>query len=399
MKKILVVTTKFPFPIKGASESERAYGLKQLLSLGFEVKLITKIPLDKIINIESIKKELGIDIFPISYRFNKSFFSKFKKYLVVLFTNWGLFDGAALEYSDPKLIYRFKKILVDWQPNIVWFDTSFMWYLIRFINRKKVKVIVRSQAFEASHFLEEEGMSFKNFIIYLAKFHSEKKSAKLSDLVLSITPEEEKIYKKLGAKKVINLPLRSLPYLLKSEKIIKKDFPLNIFFAGSTYGVKHNKKALNFLLTEIIPNINKQVKNKFIFNIFGRKFPKEYKKYLVDNVKYHGFVDNYESIIEKMDIALIPVLAGRGMQQKIFEPLVRGIPTITSARGLAGYSFKNNKEILYANTKEEFIYNLISLQDFNLRFRLSKASLNLSKNLFSKKIINKTILNIIKFLD
>ena len=42
------------------------------------------------------------------------------------------------------------------------------------MNRKKTKFIVRSQNNEALHFLEEEGVSLKNYLIYGAKMYTEK---------------------------------------------------------------------------------------------------------------------------------------------------------------------------------------------------------------------------------
>ncbi|MCD4761049.1 glycosyltransferase [bacterium] len=393
MKKVLIITPKFPFPIRGASESDRAYGIQQFLDLGFEVKVITKISKDKIDKVEPVARELDIDIYPVTYKFSKSRSESIKRYLKALFTNPALLDGAAREYSDPELVKKFKEVLKHWQPDYVWLDMSFMWYLIRFVDRQKTKVITRSQAFEASHFIEEEGISLKNLGFYFAKFFTEKQTARKSDLILAITPEEADIYKKLGAKNVATLPLRGLPHLLKDEKGIKNGFPLNVFFAGSTYGVQHNKKALKFLLSEIIPEVNKKAPGKFIFNIFGRKFPDEFKKYLTDNIKYLGFVDDYEEMMEQMDIAIIPALAGRGMQQKIFEPLVRGIPVIASPRALAGYHFKDDRELLYATQSQEFVDKLLKMQDFELRERLSRAAIKQSKELFSKEILDKIVLD------
>ncbi len=396
--KILVVTPKFPFPIMGASESDRAYGIKQLMRLGFDVKVISKIPKDKLYLVDPVAKKLGIDFYPITYKFSKNKWQALRKYIKIAFTKPTMLDGAAYEYSDKEIVDKFKEINSIWQPDYIWFDMSFMWHLIKYVNRKKTKVITRSQAFEASHFIEEEGMSFKNFIVYFAKFYSEKRTVKLSDLILAITPEERDMYKKLGAKHVEVLPLRGLPYSMKDSKEIKEKFPLNVFFAGSTYGVQHNKKALEFLLKEIIPQVNKQAKDKFVFHILGRKFPDAFKQYVTSNVKVLGFVSDYEQLMKQMDIALIPALAGRGMQQKIFEPLARGIPVVATPRGLAGYPFKNDQHLLYAKTAEDFVDNLLKLQDVGIRDRLSKEAINLSKELFTKEILDKQIIKAINKL-
>lgn len=399
MKKILIITPRFPFPVVGASESDRAFGIKQFIRLGYEVKVITKISADRLANVEPVKKELGIDIFPITYKFVRSRWQEFKKYLKILFTRPYFLDGAAQEYTDPELVDKFTEILKSWQPDLVWLDMTFMWPLLKYVNKGTAKVIIRSQAYEPQHFIEEEGWSVKHWFQYLAKLYSERQAVQGADLIAAITPEEEKIYRRLGAKQTLTLPLRGLPYLLKEHRNIKSEFPPRVFFAGSTYGVKHNRKALEFLLRKIIPLVNQKAAGKFIFHIIGRKFPKAFQQYVADNVVVENFVPDYEVAMADMDIALIPNLAGRGMQQKIFEPLVRGIPTITSSRGLAGYPFKDNQHLLLAETAEEYAARLIRMQDYKLRQALSAQAILLSRELFALDKMDRITESVLSNID
>ena len=397
--KILVITPRFPFPVVGASESDRAFGIRQFIRLGYEVKVITKISADRLVNVEPIKKELGIDIYPITYKFIRSRWPEAKKYLKILLTRPYFLDGAAQEYSDPELVSKFTEILKTWQPDYVWLDMTFMWPLIKYVDKSKTKIIIRSQAYEPQHFIEEEGWSLKHFWQYLGKLYSERQAAPGADIVVAITPEEEKIYQKLGAKKTATLALRGLPSLLKNKRVISQSFPLHVFFAGSTYGVKHNRKALEFLLKKIIPLVNNQAPGKFIFHIIGRKFPQAFQPYVTDNVAVANFVPDYEAAMVNMDIALIPNLAGRGMQQKIFEPLVRGIPVITSSRGLAGYPFEDGQHLLLAETAEEYVAQLLRMQDYQLREKLSIQAIALSQELFAQNKMDQIVTQAVKNID
>ena len=72
------------------------------------------------------------------------------------------------------------------------------------------------------------------------------------------------------------------------------------------------------------------------------------RKYIIGNMIYRGYVNKYEDLMKEMDIAISPSISGRGMQQKIFEPLARGIPTISSDKGMQGYQFEDGKHILLA---------------------------------------------------
>ncbi len=173
----------------------------------------------------------------------------------------------------------------------------------------------------------------------MPKLISEVMAVKKSNLIFTITPKEAGNYKKLGAKNVEVLPLRGLPKCLTEKRNVKDKQKLNVFFMGSTYNVFHMTKALEFILKEIIPKIDKIAFNRFCFHILGAKLPKEYNSYLKENVVYRGYVENLEEVLEEMDVALIPSLCGAGMQQKIFEPLDMRINTTTSPWEIGGYSF------------------------------------------------------------
>jgi len=161
---------------------------------------------------------------------------------------------------------------------------------------------------------------------------------------------------------------------------------------GSTYNVSHNKKALEFILKEVAPFMNKHHPNQFIFYILGKKVPENYNRYFKDNIIYKGslYGNELESFLLDMDIALIPSLFGAGMQQKIFEPLTRGIPTITSERGIADYPFKDRTHVYFAKNKADFINCLLELRDVTKRKKLSQESINLASKLFSMQTINQT---------
>ncbi len=399
--KILVVTIKFPFPPTGACESDRANGILQLIRLGFDVKVITKITnYQSLEEIKKVSKELGIEIIPVSYKFDSklSKVQKLKEYILRFFKNPLILDGAAFEFNDVELKNSFKTKIKSWQPDLIWFDSTYTWPLYGIAKKQKIPVIARSMNFEPIHFLEENGYNPINYLKFLPKFTSELMAVKKSNLVFAITPKEVKSYEKLGAKNVRVLPLRGLPKCLKKTRNMEDKKKLNVFFIGSTYNVFHMRKALEFILKEIVSKINQIAPNKFSFHIFGAKLPKEYESYLKDNVLYRGYVENLEQALESMDIALIPSLHGAGMQQKIFEPLSRGIPTITCPRGIAGYSFENGKDVLLASSADEFIEYLIKLQDVRLRKSLSEQALKTSNQLFSQERIDSIITSEIKKL-
>ncbi|MEK9153436.1 MAG: glycosyltransferase family 4 protein [Patescibacteria group bacterium] len=395
-KKILVVTPSFPFTVLGAEQSDRAFGIKQLRNLGFEVRVITKTtawqsPED----IQRAEDDLSIKLIPVSYKYSNrqlSLVDKINKVFLKI-RNPLLLDGAALEYSDPEIKKKVIKEITDWKPDLVWFDYTYLWPLYGLVKKYKIPIITRSINFEPSHFLQEDGWSIINLFKYIPKLISELLIIKNSDIIFAITPKEEGLYKKLGGREVYTLPLRGLPACFQEGLFKGETKPLEVIFMGSTYNVAHNRRALEFILRQIAPDIHRNYPGGFRFNIIGRKMPPDCSRYLKDNVKYHGYVDNLKDFLAGMDIALVPSFFGAGMQQKIFEPLCRGIPTITSRRGTAGYPFEHKKEIWLADNLQEFVEGLIYLENPYIRKDMGLAGRQKAEKIFSKKSLDKIVIS------
>lgn len=382
-QKILLVTPRSPFLKKGACDQDRACGIEFLISMGFDVEVIVKASLSEFDKIKEESKRLRIKIVPVSYKSSRSFFKRIWNPL--------FWDGAAYEYRDREIQNVFEMELENFKPDFVWFDYTYLWPLYKHAQKRGVPIITRSINFEPIHFLQEDGMSFLNLIKFFIKFLSELIVVRKSNLVFSITPKEKKIYMKLGVKEILNLPLRGLPLCLRQERNIKDKEKIDIFFMGSTYNVSHNKKALEFLVQDIIPFVNKVAQEKFIFHILGAKIPKSMEKYFQKNILYEGYVENLNDFLSNMDIAVVPSLFGAGMQQKIFEPLARGIPTIASSRGIADYPFKDKEHLFLANSRSDFVDAILALRDINLRKKISINSLKICNEIFTEERIENII--------
>jgi hypothetical protein len=211
---------------------------------------------------------------------------------------------------------------------------------------------------------------------------------------LAITPKEEKLYRKWGGKRVNTLPLRGLPLCLRPAREAREKEKINIFFMGSTYNVPHNRGALKFIIKDIAPIVERLRPGRFVFNILGNRVPEDCNKYFNNYIIYQGarYKEDLENFLVNMDIALIPSLFGAGMQQKIFEPLSRSFPTITSERGIADYPFEDRKHVLFAKTLDEYVSTILELEDTGKRASIGKEAGILASQIFSQEKIDSIIL-------
>lgn len=391
-KKILVITPNFPYPSTGADEQERAAGIEMLIALGFEVRVIAKVTAKHDQTVGETRDRLGIPIFPVSYK-GGSWHPHFGtwRYYATRLLNPFHWDGAAYEYYDPEIQGILKRELEEFSPDLVWVDYTYLWPLYAPIRKRGIPIVTRSINFEPVHAVQEEGWSLYSLLTFPAKLMSEWLSVRGSVAVCAITPKEEKVYRLLGAKKALTVPLRSLPRLLSSGHAISSSAPLHVFFLGSTYNVYHNSRALLFLLREVIPLVERTAPGEFRFHILGSKVPEKFKQYFTPSAAHEGYVPDLGAFLKGMDVAVIPSLMGAGMQQKIFEPLALGIPTITSPRGLSGYSFEGGKHLLLAESAQDYVNRLLEIRDAALRARLSKAASERSAELFSAEKVEGTV--------
>jgi len=394
-KKILIVTPRFPLPAKGACEQDRLEGMLQFKNLGYDVMVIGKVFNWQDQNaIQPFAQKSGITVQTAPYQTDTQKTLKQKLFFYGRrLVNPLFWDGAAYEYSHREIKKMLAEAITGYHPNLIWFDYTYLWPLYKLVKKSGLPIITRSLNFEPSHFIQEDGWNIINFFKTLAKCASEYLAAKNSNIIFAITPQEEKIYSRFFTRRTVNLPLRGLPKLIKAEREISDKKILDVFFMGSTYNVAHNRRALELVVKYIAPLAQKVAPNRFIFHVSGGKFPPEYKGYLNDKIIYHGYVADWDEFLTKMDIALIPSIFGAGMQQKIFEPLARGIPLITSRRGIAGYPFNHGEHLLFADSVEDFVNCLIKMQAIELRRTLSLNASRLSQKLFSQEALDAIIIN------
>ena len=74
-----------------------------------------------------------------------------------------------------------------------------------------------------------------------------------------------------------------------------------------------------------------------------------------------GFVESMPETLKKAKVAVAPMQSGSGMQNKILEAMASGLPVVTTTLGLGSLSAKPDKEILVADSPEDFAKATITL--------------------------------------
>ncbi len=381
--KILVVTPWVPYPVTGADQQDRFQGFLQLQQLGHEVRVLAKVhAFQDQPAITQFYADAGIALELIPY--NTSLPMLLLQRLPHALLEPALFDGAALEYTDGATKAHIRRAVAEFKPDCAWVEFTFLWPVVRQLKKLGVPTVMRSANNEAQQSIDEHGGSLVSHVWAVPKFRGEKIAARASDQLLAITPVEQQWYKDCGAKDPGVLPLRGLPETLRTHTHTDKQV-LDVVFLSSSYSNGHNRDALQFLLTQILPEVHRRYPGVFRFHITGQKFPANFQSLITDDVTVHGFIPDLRAFLDTMDIALCPSVSGQGMQQKIFEPLCCGLPLIT--HHTAGYPFQDGLQVLLATDAATYVTHLDTLRSAACRQAQADAAHALALTLFSEETL------------
>ena len=130
---------------------------------------------------------------------------------------------------------------------------------------------------------------------------------------------------------------------------------LVIVFSGNM-GYFPNQDAVIWFIENCWENILQLIPNA-IFRIVGRDPSQNIKSmaFKYNNIEVIGFVESIEQELCKANIAIAPMQSGSGMQNKILEAMAVKIPVITSTLGLGDIKAEIGRDILRADSSDEFI--------------------------------------------
>ncbi len=160
-----------------------------------------------------------------------------------------------------------------------------------------------------------------------------------------------------------------------SKKMKREKIDLELVIAGKVKNTIFAKKRKHF---RNLANI--------YFSIIGRqdKIKKEYLKYFEnDYVKVIGEVANIEDFYSDIDIALVPITIGTGINVKMVEAMAFGVPVISTECGIKG--MKSESEFHHCQTIEDVIDKIYKVYK---NPRLLDDLVSISKNCYIEFVNN-----------
>ncbi|MCB0703719.1 MAG: glycosyltransferase [Saprospiraceae bacterium] len=353
--KILLLTKKFPFPVKDG-ESLAINNLSRALhDLGCTLDLLAmNTPkhayvgtdphrdLPQFQHIQLVEVDTGIRVLDAAKNLFTSDSYNISRFVSINYTR-------ALENLLKKNTY-----------DIIQLETLFLAPYISCIRKfSKAPVVMRAHNVEHEiweRIADNTPASLKRWYIrHLTKRLRQYEVSQLSnyDLMAPITSRDKTRFEGFGytGKSVVTPIGMDLTDYQADPSSFKR--PLSLSFIGSLDWMP-NLEGLKWFLEHVWQQAIRQVP-EISLHVAGRNTPEWLHQLATKHLQIPGEVPDAHAFINQHSVMIVPLLSGSGMRAKILEGMALGKVVITTSIGLEGIEATHRREVLVANTPDEFV--------------------------------------------
>jgi len=378
MKKILFLTTTFPYNKLTGATIKTSLLLNELIKKNFKLKLLCFEKPD------FFKKNVKIE------------FDFVKKRKAVAF-----FPSITLaRYYHTKMEKKFHESLKKFHPDFVICDHlhTAIYAFKQYVN--KVLLIAHNIQHEVFYSFYKTVRFPLNLFFLLESFLLKQYESKIYPFVNHVSFVSEQDLKHATKDFRVNgILFKNFPSIsIFNHARFKKKSDNLVLFTGDFKWLP-NIQAFNFIVRQLAPAaLSNSLNLKFMLAGFGlQSLLKSYN--LPPNVVPILENLNFVDIFNNSDIFIAPIFSGGGTKIKILEAWAGYKPVIATKYALKGLRYSESKNVLIAETKFEFLNKIVKLlKDKNLRTNMAIQSRQLVHSYYNPvKIISsflKTITSI-----
>ena len=357
--KILLITKKFPYPLKEGEPIAINYLARALTQLGCKVDLLV---------LNTSKHYFNPKDFPPGENFFEEIHSvKVNNDIRLGGALWSLLAGKSY-ILDRFLSIEFEEKLEDLlrskRYDVVQLETIYLAHYLPVI-RRQPNVVVALRAHNVEHEIWERVAAttknpFKKW--YLKNQNRHLRSYEIEqlshfDVLLAITARDLDAFRALGFSNegvVVPVGINLIDYPLDNKAIV---MPNGICFIGALDWMPNQYGVVWFLdkvwkkLQGKLPNVQ--------FHIAGKNTPAWLHSKAGSMATVHGEVPDAKAFIQQFPIMVAPLFSGSGIKIKVLEGMALGRVVITTSIGAEGIPAEPGRHLLIADTATDFEKHLI----------------------------------------
>ncbi len=353
--KILQLTKKFPYPLKDGEVIAITNLSKAFRDLGSEVTLLS---------MNTKKHFFNLDELPADFDYYKAIHCvEVDSDLKVTDAFLNLFSSESYHiqrFVSEAFEAKLQKILQQETFDVIQLETLYLAPYIPTI-RKYSNAIVAMRAHNVEHEIWER--IAKNTPLKLKKWYLQHLTGKLKryeldhlndyDILVPITERDAEQFRAFGYKNGAQVTPIGVDQNVYEPDYSAYHDELSISFIGSLDWMP-NQEGMQWFLNEIW---NKAIEKypKLSLHIAGRNTPEWVYQLDFPNVHIHGEVPSASEFVNQHPLTVVPLLSGSGMRAKIIEGMALGRVVLTTSVGLEGIDAEHGKEVLLADTAEDFL--------------------------------------------
>jgi len=351
MKKILLITPRYPFPILGG-DKDRFVGIAKTLSKKNQIDIVS-------ISNEYHKKNYQNNLS------NKIIVFKINFFLRIFYSIFFLFKANPMQVSFyySEVVKKYIKKIMNKYDVIIFHGIRSVQYLPESFAGKKILEMTDLMSLNFKKIYK--AMPFYNPLKYIYLTESflikkyENNICEKFDKIILISNNDLYEEKNVRFKKKVSVIPSGIFLNKKIYRFSLKNY--KIIFIGN---IKYypNKIACYSFVKNIMPLISKKFKN-IEFHVIGKiNFIDKFLLGKNNRVKIHGPVNNIKRILKNSICGVNNVNIATGFQTKTLTYMSYGLPTLALKKA-KNNEFKNNKDIIYFKNNDELIKKIIKVKN------------------------------------
>jgi glycosyltransferase involved in cell wall biosynthesis len=355
--KVLFLSYRVPFPPNSGYAIVVYNTIHGLLELGADVTLFSINPSKQAVDVEDIYD-------PVFEKIN------FYSYHIDTEVNvWGAFFNIFSNQSynvsrfyDDDAANLLENLLREQEFDVIQFEGLFIVPYLDIVKaQSNAKLVYRShhiefEVWERLASLENFGprRKYLEFLSRRLKVYETEQINRFHQ-VFAISEQDRQNFLLIGCQTKLDVFPVALDFDKYQIDTTKTVFP-TLFHLGAM-DWRPNKEGLEWFLEEIWPDIEK-LSGELRFYVAGKNMQKQFYGYDSENLIVEGEIFDAVEFMNSKAIMIVPMLSGTGMRVKIIEGMAMQKCIIATTMAAEGINCKNGKDILIADTADEF-YRMI----------------------------------------
>jgi glycosyltransferase involved in cell wall biosynthesis len=352
--KILLVTKKFPYPLREGEPIAIYYLARSLVQLGHELDLLV---------LNTSKHYFDPAELPAAANFFNEIHSvRVDNHISIRGAVKSLLAGKSY-ILDRFHSLAFEKKLVDLlrktQYDVVQLETIYLAHYLTAI-RQNSSAIVSLRAHNVEHEIWERVAATSNNLLkkwYLRNQNKHLKCFELAqlnsfDVLLAITGRDLDALRQMGYQNeatIVPVGINLHDYPIDNQRVAQGQcacFIGALDWMPNQHGVAWFLENVWKKLATIYP--------KAQFHVAGKNTPEWLRNKLEPAAKVHGEVADAKAFLQRFPIMVAPLFSGSGIKIKVLEGMALERVVITTSIGVEGISAEHGRHLLIADTADEF---------------------------------------------